>query len=369
MKHLLKTALLCSSLVFIYQSNAQEYNPYESIGQEAEVLTLTKGKYLEFFDLDSIEIIGDAILNTNTMKVIGFVEHDTLYSEATLEPEIVSRWWAPDPVMQPHQSPYLFVANNPIIYVDQNGEDNTIYLVALKSGKSHFSTQDIQSIADKANKIYEDMGLNTRVVVFESNDPFDPAHLDPSDSYALIGSVSELGEAVKGDSFSQKIKDAAANIGSNADESANDGKGILISTTGNSRFAKTTGESEESTAAFLIVHGGGHNIGFNHTSADVNPHQKLKKEGDPNFTSENSIIMATGDKIEASTSGIGGVVPPIQGTSKLSDYTGKNRNSIFIAKMRRSFFGNNQQKDNYSFNKISKERVQSGGTPLNQGLN
>jgi hypothetical protein len=133
MKALLKISAFCCSLLLVCPTNAQtsqKYNPYESIGQEAEVLTLSKGKYNEFFDLDSIEIIGDAIFNTNTMKVVGFVERDTMYSEATLEPEIVSRWWAPDPVMQPHQSPYLFVANNPIIYIDQNGEDNVIYLVA-----------------------------------------------------------------------------------------------------------------------------------------------------------------------------------------------------------------------------------------------
>lgn len=127
MKHLIKLTVICCSLLYLKSSIAQtnqEYNPYESIGQEAEVLTLSKGKYIEFFDLDSIEIIGDAILNTNTMKVIGFVERDTSYSEATLEPEIVSRWLSPDPLARefPYSSPYVSFENNPIFYTDPDGK-------------------------------------------------------------------------------------------------------------------------------------------------------------------------------------------------------------------------------------------------------
>jgi len=112
----------------ILTSNAQDntHNPYKSLGKKAEILTLSDGLYQEFFDTDSIEIIGSAILNTNTMQVVGFVEYDTLYSEATLEPEVVSRWLSPDPlaVKYPEMSPYHFVKNDPIIYIDPDGREN-----------------------------------------------------------------------------------------------------------------------------------------------------------------------------------------------------------------------------------------------------
>ncbi|MBI5538539.1 MAG: hypothetical protein HY951_00635 [Bacteroidia bacterium] len=112
--------LMVYSLNIIAQ---QPYNPYKSIGKEANVLTLSNGKYDEFFDTDSLEVIGSAVLNTRTMKVIGFITQDTLYSEATLEPEIVSRWLSPDPLARkfPYESPYGAFANNPILYTDPDG--------------------------------------------------------------------------------------------------------------------------------------------------------------------------------------------------------------------------------------------------------
>lgn len=334
MKHLLKTALLCSSLVFTYQSNAQEYNPYESIGQEAEVLTLTKGKYIEFFDLDSIEVIGDAILNTNTMKVIGFVEHDTLYSEATLEPEIVSRWWAPDPVMQPQQSPYLFVANNPIIYVDPNGEDNVIYLVALPSSKSHFSVEDMKSIAAIANANYQNLGLETRVVVFESNDPFDPAHIDPNDSYVLLGSSSEITSTVSGKGFTSEIQDAAKTLISSsvAEESATTNnkfeQGILIESSRVSGFASSSSSDKLGAAAFLIIHGAGHNAGINkHVNEFASP-----------FPYDKTEIMYSGNYLTSNN------------TSPLSSFLNPSKNSFFIERLSdNSYFGDNEARANYNF--------------------
>lgn len=127
--------LLGVPISLIGQDNT--YNPYERFGEKGEVLTLSNGKFDEFFDLDSIEIIGSAVLNTNTMQVIGFIEIDTMYSEATLEPEIVSRWLSPDPMTAkyPEMSPYNFVGNNPITNVDQDGNDFIVIIWATASGE------------------------------------------------------------------------------------------------------------------------------------------------------------------------------------------------------------------------------------------
>lgn len=132
--------MICISIVaFATTTIAQTYNPYKSIGKEAKVLTLSNGKYEEFFDTDTIEIIGSAILNTKTMTIIGFYVPDTLYSESTLEPEIVSRWLSPDPlaVKYPEMSPYHFVKNNPIIYIDPDGRENKYALAWARQNMSN----------------------------------------------------------------------------------------------------------------------------------------------------------------------------------------------------------------------------------------
>ena len=160
-----KIFLLCFGFIaYSVGSVAQNkpYNPYESIGKEAKVLTLSNGLYNEFFDIDTIEIIGSAILNTKTMKVIGFVKQDTLYSEATLEPEVISRWLSPDPFARkyPDLSPYIFVGNNPIINIEVDGRyfvgvNGVKVNVTLSEGKIQLgenASQDLRTIAARINK-------------------------------------------------------------------------------------------------------------------------------------------------------------------------------------------------------------------------
>jgi hypothetical protein len=84
-------------------------------------LTLSNGRYEEFFDQDSIEQIGSVLYNVNTQRVVGFIEEDTVSS--TVKPEIISRWLSIDPLAShyPGISPYVFVANNPIRNIDPDG--------------------------------------------------------------------------------------------------------------------------------------------------------------------------------------------------------------------------------------------------------
>ncbi|WP_143569824.1 hypothetical protein [Tenacibaculum agarivorans] len=129
------------------EKNIQAGNPFKKFGYKPKIATLSKGKYLELHDLDSIVPIGSVMYNVNTQKIVSFKQIDTLgLSEATLEPEVISRWFSPDPLAEefPDKSPYNFVNNNPIRFVDPTGlapEDIIIHFTDADGNKQTHTYQ------------------------------------------------------------------------------------------------------------------------------------------------------------------------------------------------------------------------------------
>jgi hypothetical protein len=79
--------------------------------------------------------IGTVMYNTVTGKVVAFLDVDTLYSEADLKPYLMSRWMSPDPLADEYSSwsPYHYVYDNPIKYIDPDGRE--IWITYFSGGK------------------------------------------------------------------------------------------------------------------------------------------------------------------------------------------------------------------------------------------
>lgn len=109
--------------LFISIHSYAQINPYETIEKERSIKTLSNGEFLELENNDSLQQIGTVIVNNYTGRIHAMLKIDTVYSESTLEPTIISRWYSPDPIVKHNESPYAAMSNNPIWFGDADGRD------------------------------------------------------------------------------------------------------------------------------------------------------------------------------------------------------------------------------------------------------
>jgi len=111
-------------------------NPFAQYSYtKVRVATASNGGYNEFFDNDSLMQIGTVILNTNTGKIVSFVQSDT--SANLYQPQLVSRWVSPDPHGEKYNtmSPYIYGFNSPLNVIDPDGRDCVFTIERDKDGK------------------------------------------------------------------------------------------------------------------------------------------------------------------------------------------------------------------------------------------
>lgn len=95
--------------------------PFEQFGVKVKILTLSNGRYPEFFDNDSLRRIGTVVYDTRLERVAYLLPPDSLVGR--LESDITARWMAVDPLAEEdaHISPYVFARNNALLYTDPDG--------------------------------------------------------------------------------------------------------------------------------------------------------------------------------------------------------------------------------------------------------
>ena len=122
------------------EKNIQAANPFAKFGYKAKIATLSKGKYLEVHDLDSIVTIGTVRYHVDKHQIVGNITIDTTDMYARPITDSPSRWLSPDPLSEefPSWSPYSFVYDNPLRFVDPDGRAGQDWVKGSVGGQSQW---------------------------------------------------------------------------------------------------------------------------------------------------------------------------------------------------------------------------------------
>ena len=143
------------------EKNIQAANPFKQFGYKGKVATLSKGKYLEVHDLDSIVTIGSVRFHVDKKEIVGAVETDTINKEyARPMGDVASRWLSPDPLGEEYRrwSPYAFGVDNPLRFTDPDGRSvKDVIIIGKEKDKAlaqlQSSSQNLNISMDKKGKV------------------------------------------------------------------------------------------------------------------------------------------------------------------------------------------------------------------------
>jgi hypothetical protein len=223
-------------------------------------------------------------------------------------------------------------------FVDPTGMENVIYIIDLQQGDN--KAIDVEKLRENVNAIFKNRGLETRMEFLPEGvdaDNFDPNKLDATDSYVVLGSNEQIENFAKNkdENLYNSIKSEGFTGGANNPEvSVNGGymnglgKGIAIDAQGAKDFAKDKKMNPIYFSSLAVLHGAGHNAGFNHSTYD--PYSSAQPRYGQN--AYNCAIMSSGWTINKNGTKI--------------NYIDKFLNSLYIEKMKQQF-GTNKSSVNY----------------------
>jgi len=253
--------------------------PFREISPEPiPYASLSWGRLEEMHADKPAERYGRTLFDTRSGTITGFAGDSVFFNDYFFDPVVFA--WQIDPLAHkyPSLSPYHAFANNPILYVDEDGRENTIYLVIAtdRNGKPSISKETAKEIENKANEYFKLMGLNTTVIVYNETNlgNFNLNNTDLNDGYVVIGtnreSIINKVSSIDKD-FSDKLQ-VGWTAKFNPEKSNLNSKGIVIDYLNieevQDKFQGLKALSQEEFAALSIVHGAGHNSGVMKANGD-----------------------------------------------------------------------------------------------------
>ncbi|MGH2666305.1 HNH endonuclease [Flavobacterium sp.] len=144
------------------EKNVQAGNPFIKYGSKAPVATLSKGKYLEVHDLDSIVTIGTMRWHVDKEEIVGRIEQDTLNPDAQPIGDAPGRWMSMDPLSEEFSdwSPYSMCFDNPVKYVDTDGMAPTDIVIFGANNSSVTVQTSLIDVSVNASSLGIDFGGN-----------------------------------------------------------------------------------------------------------------------------------------------------------------------------------------------------------------
>jgi len=277
MKNKIISNVMQDSTYLTFAKN-QTYMPFPSKTTYTNSYSLSNGLFEEVNSKKPTEQFFNTVYNTKTKKITAFKMADNLYNNYDIDPVVFALSIDPLAAKMPYYSPYSAFGNNPIIYVDNDGRENIIYLVYLPSKDCKITKQDAQDMANKANENFKNLGLNTRVVLADEkvtgSKNFNPSKIDKTDAVAVIGNVSDVTNYIKkvGGNDAGFIEGWKGGEGKEPERSENKynfdyggvpqrGGGKFIAIDGNAikDYANANGWTETEAGGQILNHGAGHN--------------------------------------------------------------------------------------------------------------
>lgn len=114
---------------FIAPFKNNTYNPFASISKNYDrIFSMTNGVFEEVDVYKPQEKYFRALFDVKTKKIIAFTQLDTLYKPYNIDPVVFA--WNIDPLFRkyPNMSPYSAFANNPILFIDTDGQEFITYV-------------------------------------------------------------------------------------------------------------------------------------------------------------------------------------------------------------------------------------------------
>jgi len=216
----MKNILLILLLLMLTVAKSQTRQPFKNIGKDVKVVTLTNGEYDEFFDEDSIQRIGSALVNINTMKLVKM--NLTKDEKRQLDNAKSNRFLSVDPLTKqyPELTPYQFASNSPIFAIDRDGKEMwgnnflfDIWLewkfgdptgakmltqgvqekVAIKTGNMPYHNDKVPQGVQEINDHINNVQANAKIAAGTAN----VTHFVIKTSFDVVSTFAPIGEEVE----------------------------------------------------------------------------------------------------------------------------------------------------------------------------